>query len=402
MEEIVQFCVGLDVHRDTVRRPTTSKGNARTRRARFPRTHPRAGCRGGDPGGDGVHGCVLETGVLSARGPDPGDGAAERGAHEECARPQNRTSPIRRGSPSWSNPASCGPRSCRRRSGSCGISPGTAGPWWGNAPGAIQRLEKILQDAGIKLSSVASMVLTKSGRAILEAMLAGQNDPAVLADLSLGRLRSKIPQLRNALAGSFRVSQHGVLVRQMTSRQPSRSTVYTRIRSRPGRCRLRLRLIGNPRGHRGEFHNNPSTRLAAGFPMGGQLPATAARRACENRRESMVSSVTRSRSGSPPAGETPPAALQESHGDWMSTVKIPGNRRQSNVSGGAVLTTVRGVSPVYASRQRRSSRGCGPGGHRRRRGPAGEPADCPPCRSAPPSGQPLATRPRHRRPGRKS
>jgi transposase len=56
---------------------------------------------------------------------------------------------------------------------------------------AIQRLEKVLQDAGIKLSSVASTILTKSGRTILEAMLAGQSDPAVLADLSLGRLRSK-------------------------------------------------------------------------------------------------------------------------------------------------------------------------------------------------------------------
>lgn len=80
---------------------------------------------------------------------------------------------------------------------------------------AIQRLEKVLQDAGIKLSSVASTILTKSGRMILEAMLAGQSDPAVLADLSLGRLRSKIPQLRNALTGTFRVSHHGVLVKQM-------------------------------------------------------------------------------------------------------------------------------------------------------------------------------------------
>lgn len=80
---------------------------------------------------------------------------------------------------------------------------------------AIQRLEKVLQDAGIKISSVASTILTKSGRTILEAMLAGQSDPAVLADMSLGRLRSKIPQLRNALTDPFRVSHHGVLVKQM-------------------------------------------------------------------------------------------------------------------------------------------------------------------------------------------
>lgn len=79
----------------------------------------------------------------------------------------------------------------------------------------IQRLEKVLQDAGIKLTSVASTVLTKSGRAILEAMLAGEEDPATLADLALGRLRPKIPALVDALTGDFRVAHHGVLVRQL-------------------------------------------------------------------------------------------------------------------------------------------------------------------------------------------
>lgn len=80
---------------------------------------------------------------------------------------------------------------------------------------SIQRLDKTLQDAGIKLTSVASSLLTKSGRAILEAMLAGVLDPVVLADLAKGRLRSKIPALREALAGEFRVAHHGILVAQM-------------------------------------------------------------------------------------------------------------------------------------------------------------------------------------------
>jgi transposase len=79
----------------------------------------------------------------------------------------------------------------------------------------IQRLDKTLQDAGIKLTSVASSLLTKSGRAILDAMLAGVADPAVLAELAKGRLRSKIPALREALTGEFRVAHHGVLVAQM-------------------------------------------------------------------------------------------------------------------------------------------------------------------------------------------
>jgi len=79
----------------------------------------------------------------------------------------------------------------------------------------VQRLEKVLQDAGIKLTSVASGLLTKSGRAILEALLAGQNDPDALAELARGRLRAKIPALREALTGRFRTAHHGLLVAQM-------------------------------------------------------------------------------------------------------------------------------------------------------------------------------------------
>ena len=79
----------------------------------------------------------------------------------------------------------------------------------------VQRLEKVLQDAGIKLTSVASALLTKSGRAILDALLAGESDPQVLADLARGRLRAKIPALREALAGRFRAGHHGLLVAQM-------------------------------------------------------------------------------------------------------------------------------------------------------------------------------------------
>src|SRR3954467_1084955 len=79
----------------------------------------------------------------------------------------------------------------------------------------IQRLEKVLQDAGIKLTSVASTLLTKSGRAILDALLAGISDPVQLAELARGRLRAKIPALQEALRGCFRVEHHGILVAQM-------------------------------------------------------------------------------------------------------------------------------------------------------------------------------------------
>ena len=77
-----------------------------------------------------------------------------------------------------------------------------------------QRLDKVLQDAGIKLSSVASDVLGVSGRAMLEALVHGTTDPEVLADLARGRLRKKLPALRQALAGRFR-PHHAFLVSQL-------------------------------------------------------------------------------------------------------------------------------------------------------------------------------------------
>jgi transposase len=67
----------------------------------------------------------------------------------------------------------------------------------------IARLEKVLQDAGIKLTSVASKVLTQSGRAMIEALIAGERDPAALAGLAKGKLRPKIPELTAALNGHF-------------------------------------------------------------------------------------------------------------------------------------------------------------------------------------------------------
>lgn len=76
----------------------------------------------------------------------------------------------------------------------------------------IQRLEKLLEDAGIKLSSVASEIVGVSGRAILEAMIAGERNPAVLADLAKSGLRKKIPALAEALNGRFS-EHHGFMAR---------------------------------------------------------------------------------------------------------------------------------------------------------------------------------------------
>ncbi len=77
-----------------------------------------------------------------------------------------------------------------------------------------QRLDKVLQDAGVKLSSVASDILGTSGRAMLGALVSGTDDPAVLADLAKGLLRKKLPQLRRALVGRFGPG-HAVLVSEI-------------------------------------------------------------------------------------------------------------------------------------------------------------------------------------------
>jgi len=78
----------------------------------------------------------------------------------------------------------------------------------------VQRLHKVLQDAGIKLSSVATDILGVSGRAMIEALVGHTTDPTVLADLARGRLRAKLPALRKALAGRFR-EHHGFMASEI-------------------------------------------------------------------------------------------------------------------------------------------------------------------------------------------
>jgi len=74
-----------------------------------------------------------------------------------------------------------------------------------------QRIHKTLEDAGIKLDSVASDVLGVSGRAMLGALIAGERDPQVLAELAKGALRKKLPELRHALRGRFG-AHHALLI----------------------------------------------------------------------------------------------------------------------------------------------------------------------------------------------
>jgi transposase len=124
----------------------------------------------------------------------------------------------------------------------------------------IQRLEKVLQDAGIKLTSVASKVLTQSGRSIVEALIAGERDGARLAELSIGKMRPKIPALTEALTGHFG-SHHAVACRrildhldflnesiealseQIDARTAAFAAVYTSLLPVPGLDRLTIDVI---------------------------------------------------------------------------------------------------------------------------------------------------------------
>ena len=76
----------------------------------------------------------------------------------------------------------------------------------------IQRLGNVLQDAGIKIDSVASSIATKSGRAMIEALIDGERRGAVLADLARGAMRAKIADLSLALEGRFG-DHHALLCR---------------------------------------------------------------------------------------------------------------------------------------------------------------------------------------------
>jgi hypothetical protein len=87
----------------------------------------------------------------------------------------------------------------------------------------------VLQDAGIKLTSVASKTLGVSVRLLLEALVAGTHDPDILAELGRGKLRAKLPALREALDANFRSKHHPAC----SSRRSSPTSTISTRRSPP-------------------------------------------------------------------------------------------------------------------------------------------------------------------------
>lgn len=78
----------------------------------------------------------------------------------------------------------------------------------------INRIHKTLEDANLKLGAVASDIMGKSGRAMLNALVAGERDPMKLADLARGRLRGRIPELSQALNGQL-TDHHVFMLRSL-------------------------------------------------------------------------------------------------------------------------------------------------------------------------------------------
>ena len=78
-------------------------------------------------------------------------------------------------------------------------------------------MEKLLEDGHLKLSSVISDIHGVSGRAMLEAIIAGQRNPKVLAQLARGTMRGKIAQLEEALDCSFLTGEHAAVLKMMLS-----------------------------------------------------------------------------------------------------------------------------------------------------------------------------------------
>jgi transposase len=92
----------------------------------------------------------------------------------------------------------------------------------------VQRLEKFLEDAGIKLSVVVSDLMGKSARAMVEALIAGERDAGVLSELALGSMRGKRPILSEALTGRF-TAHHAFLVRAMLDRIDAATAMEDRL-----------------------------------------------------------------------------------------------------------------------------------------------------------------------------
>ena len=147
--------------------------------------------------------------------------------------------------------------------GAAGLDPGPRAPGPRPHPG-WQRLEKLLEGALVKLSSVVSKLAgNKTARAVIEALIGGERDPARLADLALTRLRGRRADLQRSLEGMAFGAHHARLARMLLDRidvpGPGRRRPRRRDRRLPGR---HPRRRGRDRG-RGPVHRPRAGRRRA-------------------------------------------------------------------------------------------------------------------------------------------
>jgi transposase len=202
----------------------------------------------------------------------------------------------------------------------------------------VQRLEKLLEDTGIKLSSVASDITGVSGRAMLEALIAGQRDPAVLAELSRGRMRQKIGALTEALTGRF-TTHHAFMTRLFLDRIDAHSADIARLDARieeamapflPARDLL-ISIPGFSRITAEVFVAETGADMNV-FPTAGHLASW--------------------------AGLSP--GSNESAGRVKSTKTRPGNRYLKGALGAAALTAARSKNTYFSAKYKRIATRRGP------------------------------------------
>jgi transposase len=133
-----------------------------------------------------------------------------------------------------------------------------------------QRLEKLLEDSLIKVSSVASKLDTLSTRDMLEALIAGERDPRVLAGLARGRMRAKHPELVEALTGAFD-DHHGELARIMLDQIDGLTARIDQLTTRIDELIAAIPTAGVP-DHDGEDTGDPATRALPAVPRLAEIP----------------------------------------------------------------------------------------------------------------------------------
>jgi transposase len=202
----------------------------------------------------------------------------------------------------------------------------------------VQRLEKLLEDAGIKLSSVAADITGVSGRAMLEALITGQRDPAVIAELAQRRMRAKIPALTEALTGRFN-DHHAFMARLFLDRIDAHNADIARLDARIQEAMapfqvardLLVSIPGFSRIVAEVFIAETGADMTV-FPTAGHLASW--------------------------AGLSP--GSNESAGRIKSTKTRPGNRYLKGALGIAALSAARSKNSYYAAKYKRIATRRGP------------------------------------------